>query len=108
MAILAPRLQRFALGSFLFSGIAPALRAGVVFVFGVHHAAQRFSGWLSLGYSVHVLFIHLQSVLMRVQERIDDSAGVMSEDEIRAFQSLSDMLHAALRDVEKMQKRLLN
>ena len=45
---------------------------------------------------------------MRVQERIDDSAGVMSEDEIRAFQSLSDMLHGALRDVEKMQKRLLN
>ena len=62
----------------------------------------------SLGYSVHVLFIHLQSVLMRTQERLEDSAGVMSEDETRAFQSLSDMLHAALRDVEKMQKRLLN
>jgi len=62
----------------------------------------------SLGYSVHVLFIHLQSVLMRTQERLEDSAGVMSEDETRAFQVLSDMLHAALRDVEKMQKRLLN
>ena len=62
----------------------------------------------SLGYSVHVLFIHLQSVLMRTQERLEDSAGVMSEDETRAFHVLSDMLHAALRDVEKMRKRLLN
>ena len=62
----------------------------------------------SLGYSVHVLFIHLQSVLMRTQERLEDSAGVMSEDETRAFQVLSDMLHAALQDVDKMQKRLLN
>ena len=45
---------------------------------------------------------------MRAQERIDDSAGGLSEEEARAFQVLSDMLHAALRDVEKMQGRLLN
>ena len=62
----------------------------------------------SFGYSVHVLFIHLQSVLMRAQERIEDSAGAISDDEARAFHSLSNMLHAALRDMEKLQKRLLN
>ena len=62
----------------------------------------------SLGYSVHVLFILLQSILMRVHERIEENAGGMSDDEARAFQGLSDMLHAALRDVETMQKRLLN
>ena len=69
---------------------------------------KDFPDGFSLGYSVHVLFIHLQSVLMRAQERIDDSAGGLSEEEARAFQVLSDMLHAALRDVEKMQGRLLN
>ena len=69
---------------------------------------KDFPDGFSLGYSVHVLFVHLQSVLMRAQERIDDSAGGMSEEEARAFQDLSDMLHAALRDVEKMQGRLLN
>ena len=35
-------------------------------------------------------------------------ADCESEEEARAFQDLSDMLHAALRDVEKMQGRLLN
>ena len=69
---------------------------------------KNFPEGFSLGYSVHVLFIHLQSVLMHAQERIDESADGMSEEEARAFQGLSEMLYAALRDVEKMQKRLLN
>jgi hypothetical protein len=62
----------------------------------------------SLGYSVHVLSLMLQSILIRAEERVYSRAAPMSEDEARALSGLVDLLHAALHDATILQKRRVN
>ncbi|MBW8619530.1 MAG: hypothetical protein KGO21_12605 [Hyphomicrobiales bacterium] len=65
---------------------------------------KDFPEGFSLGYSVHVLSLMLQSILIRTGERVD--ARGFSEEEARAFDVLVDLLHAALRDAAQLQKRM--
>ena len=60
----------------------------------------------SLGYSVHVLSLMLQSILIQTKESIDTRG--FSEDEARAIEGLIDLLHTALRDASLLQKRIMN
>ena len=62
----------------------------------------------SLNYSVHVLALMLQSILIRAQEMIDDRDEELSADEAQALQSLTEILTIALRDAETLQKRMMN
>lgn len=62
----------------------------------------------TLGYSVHVLSILLQSILIRAQQQIEGPASVMSPAEIIAFENLVDLLQSALSDATSLQKRLMN
>jgi hypothetical protein len=62
----------------------------------------------SLGYSVHVLGLMLQSILLRASEIIEARADEMQGDESRAFEALTALLEAALRDAEGLQRKMLN
>ena len=62
----------------------------------------------SLGYSVHVLGLMLQSILIRADQRVDTRAGVMSEEDARAYARLVDLLRMALSDAQAVQRRVMN
>ena len=62
----------------------------------------------TLGYSVHVLTLMLQSILMQSAEVIDQRDDRLSADEALAIQRLIEVLEAALRDAESLHKRVLN
>ena len=62
----------------------------------------------SLGYSVHVLGLMLQSILIRAEQRVDARAGVLSEEETRACAALVDLLRMALSDAQAVQRRVMN
>jgi hypothetical protein len=67
---------------------------------------KDFPEGFSLSYSVHVLSLMLQSILIRTEERVD--ARGFSEEEARAFASLVELLHIASRDAAMLQKRMVN
>ena len=67
---------------------------------------KDFPEGFSLSYSVHVLSLMLQSILIRTEVRVD--ARGFSEEEARAFDGLVDLLHAALRDAAQLQKRMVH
>ena len=69
---------------------------------------KDFPDGFSFGYSVHVVSLMLQSILIRAEERIDPHGAPMSEDEARALSGLVDLLHAALHDATMLQKRRVN
>ena len=69
---------------------------------------KDFPDGFSLGYSVHVLSLMLQSILIRAEERVDPRAAPLSEDEARALSGLVDLLHTALHDATMLQKRRVN
>ena len=62
----------------------------------------------TLGYSVHVLALMLQSILMQSAEVIDQRDETLSADEALAMQRLIEVLEAALRDAESLHQRVLN
>ena len=69
---------------------------------------KDFPEGFSLGYSVHVLALMLQSILIRAAAIIDDRDEDLSADEAQALQSLTEILTIALRDAESLQKRMMN
>ena len=69
---------------------------------------KDFPEGFSLGYSVHVLALMLQSILMRAEEMIDRQSVDADADKIRALHNLTEILSAALRDAETLQKRMMN
>ena len=62
----------------------------------------------TLGYSVHVLSVLLQSILIRAQQQIEGSSRDLAPAEVVAFESLVDLLESALSDAQSLHKRLLN
>ncbi|MFM8606849.1 MAG: hypothetical protein ACKOBC_02660 [Hyphomicrobiales bacterium] len=62
----------------------------------------------SLNYSVHVLALMLQSILLRAHDMIEESEADSNADKMRAMHHLTDILSAALRDAETLQKRMMN
>ena len=62
----------------------------------------------SLNYSVHVLALMLQSILIRAQEMIDQQSVDSDADKTRALDNLTEILSTALRDAEALQKRMMN
>ncbi len=62
----------------------------------------------SLNYSVHVLALMLQSILIRAEEMIDQQSVDSDADKARALHNLKEILSAALRDAETLQKRMMN
>jgi hypothetical protein len=62
----------------------------------------------SLNYSVHVLALMLQSILIRAEEMIDQQSVDSDADKTRALHNLTEILSTALRDAESLQKRMMN
>ena len=62
----------------------------------------------SLNYSVHVLALMLQSILIRAEEMIDQQSVNPDADKTRALHNLTEILSTALRDAESLQKRMMN
>ena len=62
----------------------------------------------SLNYSVHVLALMLQSILIRAEEMIDQQSVDPDADKTRALHNLTEILSTALRDAESLQKRMMN
>jgi hypothetical protein len=62
----------------------------------------------SLNYSVHVLALMLQSILIRAEEMIDQQSVDSDADKARALHNLTEILSSALRDAEALQKRKMN
>ena len=62
----------------------------------------------SLNYSVHVLALMLQSILIRAEEMIDQQSIDSDADKARALDNLTEILSSALRDAESLQKRKMN
>ena len=62
----------------------------------------------SLNYSVHVLAVMLQSILIRAEEMIDQQSVDPDADKTRALHNLTEILSTALRDAESLQKRMMN
>ena len=62
----------------------------------------------TLGYSVLVLALMLQSILMQSAEMIDQRDEALSADEALALRTLIEVLEAALRDAESLHMRVLN
>ena len=62
----------------------------------------------SLNYSVHVLALMLQSILIRAEEMIDQQSVDPDADKTRALHNLTEILSTALRDAEALQKRKMN
>ena len=50
----------------------------------------------------------LQSILIRAQEMIDQQSADSDADKARALHNLTEILSAALRDAESLQKRMMN
>ena len=69
---------------------------------------KDFPQGFSLGYSVHVLGILMQSILMRVSHLIEEGQSVMNAEEAAAIESLRALLEAAHRDIETLTSRRLN
>ena len=63
---------------------------------------------VSLNYSVHVLALMLQSILIRAEEMIDQQGVDSDADKTRALHNLTEILSTALRDAESLQKRKMN
>ena len=57
---------------------------------------KDFPDGFSFGYSVHVLSLMLQSILIRAEERLE--TRTFSASEARAFETLLELLEAAQRD----------
>ena len=69
---------------------------------------KDFPQGFSLGYSVHVLGILMQSILIRVSHLIEEERNVMNAEEAAAIESLRALLEAAHRDIETLTSRRLN
>ena len=69
---------------------------------------KDFPQGFSLGYSVHVLGILMQSILIRVSNLIEEEQSVMNAEEAAAIESLSELLATAHRDIETLTSRRLN
>ena len=69
---------------------------------------KDFPEYFTLGYSVHVLSILLQSILIRAQQQIEGTSRDLGPAEVIAFENLVDLLEAALSDAQSLHKRLLN
>lgn len=50
----------------------------------------------------------LQSILLRAHDMIEESEADSNADKMRAMHHLTDILSAALRDAETLQKRMMN
>jgi len=61
-----------------------------------------------LNYSVHVLALMLQSILIRAEEMIDQQNVDSDADKTRALHNLTEILSTALRDAESLQKRMMD
>ena len=57
---------------------------------------------------MHVLGLMLQSILIRADQRVDARAGVMSEEDARAYARLDELLRIALSDAQAVQRRVMN
>jgi hypothetical protein len=62
----------------------------------------------TLGYSVHVLFILLQSVLMRVEGMIENEKQTLSHDDREMILSLIKLIDDAQNDAHRLERKILN
>ena len=69
---------------------------------------KDFPPGLSLGYSVHVIFLMLQSTLMRAEEMITQADVPLTDEDRGALIALIDLLDCARVDTARLQKRMMN
>lgn len=62
----------------------------------------------TLGYSVHVLFVLLQSILIRVECMIENDDQSLSQDDREMIMSLIKLIDDAQSDAHKLEKKILN
>ena len=62
----------------------------------------------TLDYSVHVLFILLQSVLMRVEGMIENGEQALSHEDREMILSLIKLIDDAQSDVHRLERKILN
>lgn len=69
---------------------------------------KNFPEQFGLGYSIHVIFLMMQSTLMLAQDLVEATEPEEAEENRRLLLSLIDLLDHARRDAEMLEKRLLN
>ena len=62
----------------------------------------------TLGYSVHLVFILLQSTLMRVQSLIESDPYALSHEDREMISSLVTLIDDAQRDAHLLHERILS
>jgi hypothetical protein len=62
----------------------------------------------TLGYSVHVLFILLQSLLMRVESMIENEGEPLSHEDREIIFSLIKLIDDAQNDAHRLERKILN
>jgi hypothetical protein len=85
-----------------------ACRTGVVPTLEGAMLLKDFPEGFTLGDSVYVLGVMLQSILIHASELIEAPNEAMQAEDSGAFDELLAVLSAALRDAEGLQKKRLN